>query len=104
MLCLRPGHAAADAAKRQVPGAEPRVRVGQRGRLFFAGALAHGKDYKRSAGGFIHGLRYTARCLFRILEARYEAEPWPAQVRLSQSTAAVDWQKVLQSTAAETEV
>ena len=47
--------------------------------LFFAGALAHGKDYKRSAGGFIHGLRYTARCLFRILEARYEAEPWPTQ-------------------------
>ena len=24
--------------------------------LYFAGALAHGKDYKRSAGGFVHGV------------------------------------------------
>ena len=46
--------------------------------LFFAGQLAHGKDYRRSAGGFIHGFRYTARALFRILEARYNQAPWPS--------------------------
>lgn len=37
--------------------------------LFFAGALAHSLDWKRSAGGFIHGFRYTARALHRILVA-----------------------------------
>ncbi|CAE7938821.1 FOXRED2, partial [Symbiodinium sp. KB8] len=43
--------------------------------LFFAGALSHGRDYRRSAGGFIHGFRYTARALYRIL--RYEQAGWP---------------------------
>lgn len=37
--------------------------------MYFAGTLAHGKDFKRSAGGFIHGFRYTTRALFRILAA-----------------------------------
>lgn len=41
--------------------------------LFFAGAAAHGRDYKRSAGGFIHGFRYTARALFGVLSQRFEA-------------------------------
>ena len=27
--------------------------------MYFAGQLGHGKDYKRSAGGFIHGFRYV---------------------------------------------
>ncbi|XP_022095421.1 FAD-dependent oxidoreductase domain-containing protein 2-like [Acanthaster planci] len=49
--------------------------------LFFAGALSHAVDYRKSAGGFIHGFRYTARALFRILEARYQSVPWPS-VRL----------------------
>ena len=40
--------------------------------MYFAGTLAHGKDWKRAAGGFIHGFRYTARALHRILEAKYE--------------------------------
>ena len=43
--------------------------------MFFCGTLAHGKDWKRAAGGFIHGFRYTARALFHILEAKYEARP-----------------------------
>jgi len=46
--------------------------------LFFAGTLSHGKDFRRSAGGFIHGFRYTARALSRILEERYEQQAWPA--------------------------
>ena len=25
--------------------------------MYFAGQLAHGKDFRRSAGGFIHGFR-----------------------------------------------
>eukprot|EP01047_Picozoa_sp_COSAG01_P032598 COSAG01_NODE_2364_length_7819_cov_14.933549_4_plen_990_part_00 len=46
--------------------------------LYFAGALSHGKDFKRSAGGFIHGFRYTARALSNILMAKYEDTPWPS--------------------------
>jgi hypothetical protein len=29
--------------------------------MYFAGQLAHGKDFRRSAGGFIHGFRYVAK-------------------------------------------
>jgi hypothetical protein len=47
--------------------------------LYFAGQLGHGKDHKRSAGGFIHGFRYTTRALFRMLEMKYQLQPWPAR-------------------------
>lgn len=36
--------------------------------LYFAGALMHGNDFKRSSGGFIHGFRYLVRALHRRLE------------------------------------
>ena len=42
--------------------------------LYFAGTLSHGKDFRRSAGGFIHGFRYTARALHRILSVEHEGE------------------------------
>lgn len=45
--------------------------------LYFAGQLGHGKDHKRSAGGFIHGFRYTTRALFRMLETKYQQQHWP---------------------------
>lgn len=35
--------------------------------VFFAGSLSHGRDAGRAAGGFIHGFRYTAQALVRIL-------------------------------------
>ena len=44
--------------------------------MYFAGTLAHGKDWKRASGGFIHGFRYTARALHHILEAKHEGVPW----------------------------
>ena len=52
--------------------------VGEPG-LYFAGALAHGRDYRRAAGGFIHGFRYTARALVTILAERHKSDPvhWP---------------------------
>ena len=51
--------------------------------LYFAGALTHERDYKRGAGGFIHGFRYTARALTRNLNHqlpsdRPGATKWPA--------------------------
>jgi len=48
--------------------------------MYFCGTLSHGKDFKRAAGGFIHGFRYTARALHRILEVKYESEKWPSLV------------------------
>jgi len=51
--------------------------------LYFAGVLSHGKDYQRSAGGFIHGFRYTARALSRILAQRHRQAPWGAQQRFT---------------------
>lgn len=44
--------------------------------LYFAGALVHGKDYKRAAGGFVHGFRYAARALARILAHKNHHEAW----------------------------
>jgi thioredoxin reductase len=43
--------------------------------LFFAGTLMHGRDYKKSFSGFIHGFRYNVECLSRLLERRYEGVP-----------------------------
>ena len=42
--------------------------------LYFAGSITHGFDKHRfgSAGGFIHGFRYTVRSLFRCLLQKYE--------------------------------
>lgn len=47
--------------------------------VFFAGTTSHSLDFRKSAGGFIHGFRYTARALSRLLEWRYEKVPWPFQ-------------------------
>jgi len=48
--------------------------------MFFGGTLAHGKEWKRAAGGFIHGFRYTARALHKMFSLEHEGRPWPAKV------------------------
>lgn len=45
--------------------------------LYFAGTATHSLDYRKSAGGFIHGFRYTVRTLHRLLEWRLEGRRWP---------------------------
>ncbi len=47
--------------------------------LYFAGTITQPRDFKKTNSGFIHGFRYNARALFRILQQRYEDRPWPAQ-------------------------
>jgi thioredoxin reductase len=47
--------------------------------LHFAGTLTQQRDFKQGTNGFIHGYRYGARALYRILAARHHAEPWPAR-------------------------
>jgi hypothetical protein len=47
--------------------------------LYFAGVLQHARDYKRSAGGFIHGFRYTTRSLYHILKSNaVGGKGWPS--------------------------
>ena len=45
--------------------------------LYFLGTLAHVRDYRKSSGGFVHGLRYTARALHKWLEQKNHGVPWP---------------------------
>uniref|UniRef100_H2YH93 FAD-dependent oxidoreductase domain-containing protein 2 n=1 Tax=Ciona savignyi TaxID=51511 RepID=H2YH93_CIOSA len=46
--------------------------------LYFAGTNAHSLDHRKSAGGFIHGYRYTARSLHHALEWKNHGVQWPA--------------------------
>ncbi|XP_071965950.1 FAD-dependent oxidoreductase domain-containing protein 2-like [Antedon mediterranea] len=46
--------------------------------MFVIGTSSHSLDFKKSAGGFIHGFRYTARALHHLLEYRYHNIPWPS--------------------------
>ena len=46
--------------------------------LFFIGTLGHVLDWRKSSGGFLHGLRYTARAAFKILESKNLGLPWPS--------------------------
>ncbi|XP_070267142.1 FAD-dependent oxidoreductase domain-containing protein 2 isoform X2 [Myotis yumanensis] len=50
---------------------------GSRG-LFVLGTASHSVDYRKSAGGFIHGFRYTVRAVHRLLEHRHHGVAWPA--------------------------
>ncbi|KAK7074707.1 FAD-dependent oxidoreductase domain-containing protein 2, partial [Halocaridina rubra] len=45
--------------------------------MYFAGTSTHSLDYRKSAGGFVHGFRYTTRVLHRLLEWRHEGQRWP---------------------------
>ncbi|MET9630252.1 NAD(P)-binding domain-containing protein [Lentzea sp. NPDC006480] len=45
--------------------------------LYFAGTITQSRDFKKSTSGFIHGFRYGARALHRVLSARNHAVPWP---------------------------
>ncbi|XP_008054469.1 FAD-dependent oxidoreductase domain-containing protein 2 [Carlito syrichta] len=62
---------------------------GSRG-LFILGTASHSVDYRKSAGGFIHGFRYTARVVHRLLEHRHHSVAWPStQLPITQLTSAI---------------
>ena len=48
-----------------------------------AGAVGHARDYRKAAGGFIHGFRYTAQALVKDLLRRFHDEPWPSRALAS---------------------
>ncbi|MEU0878666.1 NAD(P)-binding domain-containing protein [Lentzea sp. NPDC005914] len=45
--------------------------------LYFAGTITQSRDFKKSTSGFIHGFRYGARALHRVLTVRNHETPWP---------------------------
>ncbi|XP_057673130.1 FAD-dependent oxidoreductase domain-containing protein 2 [Corythoichthys intestinalis] len=63
-------------------GRLPRVTAWYEGHntpdLFVLGTAAHSRDYRSSAGGFVHGFRYTVRAVHHLLEQRYHKTQWPA--------------------------
>ncbi|EFF89311.1 pyridine nucleotide-disulfide oxidoreductase [Streptomyces sp. e14] len=58
--------------------------------LHFAGTLTQQRDFKRSTSGFIHGFRYGARALHRILRARHHDTPWPSRTLTAAPEAIAD--------------
>ncbi|MGH3168916.1 MAG: NAD(P)-binding domain-containing protein [Trebonia sp.] len=46
--------------------------------LYVAGTLTQVRDFKRGTSGFIHGFRYGARALRKILQMRHHNVPWPS--------------------------
>nr|XP_040134468.1 FAD-dependent oxidoreductase domain-containing protein 2 isoform X2 [Ictidomys tridecemlineatus] len=62
---------------------------GSRG-LFILGTASHSVDYRKSAGGFIHGFRYTVRAVHRLLEHRHHGVAWPStELPITQLTNAI---------------
>ena len=45
--------------------------------LYYAGTLMHGRDFRRSAGGFVHGFRYLVRAMVRRLKETHFDGVWP---------------------------
>jgi len=45
--------------------------------LYTVGTLQHARDFRKGAGGFIHGYRYLVRTLFKMLLQRNHAVAWP---------------------------
>ncbi|XP_068192921.1 FAD-dependent oxidoreductase domain-containing protein 2 isoform X2 [Antennarius striatus] len=65
-----------DNAKGRLPGLTPWYEGKNTPGLFVLGTASHSRDYRQSAGGFIHGFRYTARVVHRVLEQRYHNNKW----------------------------
>ncbi|HEY0535869.1 MAG TPA: NAD(P)-binding domain-containing protein [Actinoplanes sp.] len=47
--------------------------------MYFAGTITQVRDFKKSTSGFIHGFRYGARALHKILGQRHDDTPWPSK-------------------------
>lgn len=65
-------------AKGRLPGVTAWYEGQNTPGLFVLGTAAHSRDYRSSAGGFIHGFRYTARAVHHVLEQRYHSNRWPS--------------------------
>ncbi|XP_069087281.1 FAD-dependent oxidoreductase domain-containing protein 2 [Pleurodeles waltl] len=64
--------------RKKYPLLKPSYEARSTAGLYVLGTASHSIDFRRSAGGFIHGFRYTVRALHRLLEHRYHGVSWPA--------------------------
>ncbi len=46
--------------------------------MYFTGTITQSRDYKKSTSAFIHGFRYNAQALHRILEHKNHGIDWPS--------------------------
>ncbi|XP_061495006.1 FAD-dependent oxidoreductase domain-containing protein 2 isoform X1 [Rhineura floridana] len=67
-------------SKKKYPLIKPSYEAKATRGLFVLGTASHSVDFRKSAGGFIHGFRYTARTVHRILEVRHHGVPWPSPI------------------------
>ncbi|XP_078577252.1 FAD-dependent oxidoreductase domain-containing protein 2-like isoform X2 [Branchiostoma floridae x Branchiostoma japonicum] len=67
-----------EGEKKKYPAIKPNYESMNVEGLFFAGTNTHSLDFRKSAGGFIHGFRYTTRALHHLLEWRNHKIPWPS--------------------------
>ncbi|XP_062989549.1 FAD-dependent oxidoreductase domain-containing protein 2 [Elgaria multicarinata webbii] len=65
-------------SKKKYPLIKPSYEAKATRGLFVLGTASHSVDFRKSAGGFIHGFRYTARTVHRLLEVRHHGVPWPS--------------------------
>lgn len=59
--------------------------------MFFAGTLNQARDHKKYMSAFIHGFRYNAQALCRMLEARWHDVAWPISARPDGLEELVQW-------------
>ncbi|XP_065302402.1 FAD-dependent oxidoreductase domain-containing protein 2-like [Dermacentor albipictus] len=86
--CTKPERAAGRKAK--FPLANRDFESANVPDLYFIGSAAHSLDFRETAGGFVHGFRYTSRALHRLLEWKNHGVPWPSERRpLAQLTDAI---------------
>ncbi|CAG5897420.1 unnamed protein product [Menidia menidia] len=65
-------------AKGRLPGVTAWYEGNNTPNLFVLGTASHSRDYRASAGGFVHGFRYTVRAVHRVLEHRNHGNLWPS--------------------------
>ncbi|VDI37893.1 Hypothetical predicted protein [Mytilus galloprovincialis] len=65
--------------KRKYPLITPDYQSTEIPVIYIVGTATHLLDHRKSARGFIHGFRYSARALNKILSWRYHGETWPKQ-------------------------
>ncbi len=68
--------------------------------VYFIGAAMAGID-RKAASSFIHGFRYNVRTLWKLLEEKYEGEPYPSKtLALDNLDDALEWMYTRFSTSA----
>ncbi|KXJ26579.1 FAD-dependent oxidoreductase domain-containing protein 2 [Exaiptasia diaphana] len=62
---------------KKYPNIKPNYEASKVPNMYFSGTNTHSIDFRKSAGGFIHGFRYTTRALHYLLEWKNHGVVWP---------------------------